>query len=93
LPDRERVLFKAYYRMNQELILKQIGETISDVVPEKEIVEVGLNDSFKSLGLNSIERMEITMLLIEEMEIDIQRSELLPAGNFGEMIDIILSKN
>ena len=79
--------------MNQELILKQIGETISDVVPEKEIVEVGLNDSFKSLGLNSIERMEITMLLIEEMEIDIQRSELLPAGNFGEMIDIILSKN
>ena len=78
--------------MNKESLMNLINDFTNAVVPKLKLKEIKLHDSFKKLGVNSIERMEITMLLLEEIEIDIPRSKLLIASNFDEMTDVILQE-
>jgi polyketide biosynthesis acyl carrier protein len=78
--------------MTKESLMNLINDFTSAVAPKLALGRIKLQDSFKELGVNSIERMEITMLLLEEIEIDIPRQKLLIATNFEEMIDIILKE-
>ena len=57
--------------MNRELAFEIIKKTIVDVIPTMKGIEIKMHETFKSHNINSIERMEINMLLLEEIELDI----------------------
>lgn len=75
--------------MNKDKIFVMVKETIKNVVPKFEDVDINVTDSLKEIGLNSIERMEVTILLMEELEIDIPRIELLGPKNIQELIELL----
>lgn len=78
--------------MSKEEVFNLISDTLKEVVPELEDKEIQPGDNFKELGVNSIERMETTMLLLEEIELDIPRTELLQAKTLGDMAAILEEK-
>ncbi|WP_086932593.1 phosphopantetheine-binding protein [Agarilytica rhodophyticola] len=78
--------------MNKDKIFVMVKETIKNVVPKFEDVDINVTDSLKEIGLNSIERMEVTILLMEELEIDIPRIELLGPKNIQELIELLEKK-
>jgi polyketide biosynthesis acyl carrier protein len=75
--------------MNRETVLEIIKKIIVQVVPAMKGIGIEAGDTFRSYNINSIERMEVNMLLLEEVELDIPRVELLKANTFGELADII----
>lgn len=75
-----------------EGIFEIISTLLKEVVPELEGKIILASDSFRSLGINSIERMEVTMLLLEEIELDIPRIELLKAITFEDLSLIVSDK-
>jgi len=75
--------------MENKSVFEIIGEIISQVVPEMKGVQIEMKDTFNNHNINSIERMEVNMLLLEEVELDIPRVELLKARTFGELAEII----
>lgn len=75
--------------MENKSVFEIIREIISQVVPEMKGVQIDMKDTFKNHNINSIERMEVNMLLLEEVELDIPRVELLKANTFGELAEII----
>jgi len=75
--------------MNKESVFEIIKEIFVEVVPSMKTINIQMDDTFKKHGINSIERMEINMLLLEETERDIPRVELLKAGTLGELAIII----
>lgn len=78
--------------MNRDSVFEIIKKIVVQVVPAMRGIEIEANNTFRSYNINSIERMEINMLLLEEVELDIPRVELLKANTFGELADIILQK-
>ena len=78
--------------MKDESIFELVKSIIVKVIPKFAEVDIQPSDSLKNLGVNSIERMEITMLTMEELEIDIPRTELLGPKNIGELIALLESK-
>ena len=77
--------------MKKEAILELIIETIQDVVPMLEDTEIAPEQSFRDLGINSLERTEVTILIVDELEVDIPRIELLKAKNIGELVDLLFN--
>lgn len=69
-----------------------VKSIIVKVIPKFAEVDIQPSDSLKNLGVNSIERMEITMLTMEELELDIPRTELLGPKNLAEFIVLLESK-
>ena len=73
-------------------IFDLVKSTIVKVIPKFANRNIKPSDSLKKLGVNSIERMEITMLIMEELEIDIPRTELLGPKNLAEFLALLESK-
>jgi polyketide biosynthesis acyl carrier protein len=89
---------KNYYYLKKKIymdkikIFELIRQVLTDAVPVLKGREINKDDSFRSLEVNSIERMEVIMLVLEELELDIPRVELLKANDLGELAIIIETK-
>ena len=75
--------------MDKEKIFKLVKEYILEIIPDLDEEQITLDVSLKDLGANSIERMDITMMVMEELELDIPRTELLIPKNIGELVDLL----
>lgn len=78
--------------MNKEQIFKIIKKYIYEIAPELEKVPISLNDSLKNLGIDSVNRAEIIMMVMEDLSLNIPRIELAGANNLGELADIFAGK-
>ncbi|PCK09272.1 MAG: hypothetical protein COA42_04900 [Alteromonadaceae bacterium] len=78
--------------MNNDDILTIVKSIIVKVSPQYAAVDIQPSDSLKDIGLNSIERMEITMLVMEELDVDVPRIELLGPKNISELVSLLESK-
>jgi polyketide biosynthesis acyl carrier protein len=78
--------------MNKEEIFELIKQLLVKVVPSMKGEAIAPDDAFKSYAVNSIERMEVVMLLLEEVDLDIPRIELLEGDTFGDLAAIVERK-
>ena len=78
--------------MNKDEILNKIKKYTREIAPELEDVPIQPTDSLKNLGIDSVNRAEIIMLVMEDLSLNIPRIELAGANNIGELADLFASK-
>ena len=78
--------------INHNKIFEIIKKYIYEVVPELEKVFLKTTDSLKELGIDSVNRAEIIMMVMEELDLHIPLIELAAAQNIGEIADLFAAK-
>ncbi|MCP1846017.1 polyketide biosynthesis acyl carrier protein [Bradyrhizobium sp. USDA 4524] len=78
--------------MTSEEIFNIITRSTYEVLPELRSHTLSRNDSFANLGANSMDRAEIIAIVLEELALRIQRSELFGPQNIGELADLLNAK-
>lgn len=70
-------------------LLKEKARIVSSDINEKDIT---MTASLKDLGLNSIDRAEIIMLILESLEIKAPMADFAQAKNVGELCHLFEEK-
>ncbi|MEM1168620.1 MAG: acyl carrier protein [Cyanobacteria bacterium P01_H01_bin.35] len=78
--------------MDKEKILKLIKKHTREIAPELEEAPLEPTDSLKNLGIDSVSRAEILMMVMEDLSLNIPRIELAGANNIGELADLFAAK-
>ncbi|NEQ84046.1 MAG: acyl carrier protein [Moorea sp. SIO2I5] len=78
--------------MSKEQVLKLIIKYTREVAPELEEAPLEPTDSLKNLGIDSVNRAEIIMMVMEDLSLNIPRIELAGANNIGELADLFAAK-
>ncbi|NEQ83297.1 MAG: acyl carrier protein [Moorea sp. SIO2I5] len=78
--------------MNKKQIFNIIKKYTCEIAPELKKVPIGPTDSLKNLGIDSVNRAEIIMMVMENLSLNIPRIELAGAQNLGELADIFAGK-
>jgi len=78
--------------MKKEQIFNIIKKYTCEIAPELEKVSIQPTDSLKNLGIDSVNRAEIIMMVMEDLSLNIPRIELAGAKNLGELADIFAGK-
>lgn len=72
-----------------EIIIAEIRET----VPELADQPITVRESMAELGVDSIERSEVIMAVMEQLGLKIPMVQLHGPKNIGELADLLLSKS
>lgn len=78
--------------MNKEQILTRIAENACDVIPELEEHNFQPTDQLKELGANSVDRVEIIMMTLEDLDLQIPLMDVSGATNIGELAEVLHGK-
>jgi polyketide biosynthesis acyl carrier protein len=78
--------------MNKEQIFNIIKKHTCEIAAELEKEPISPTDSLKNLGIDSVNRAEIIMMVMEDLSLNIPRIELAGANNIGELADIFAEK-
>ena len=78
--------------MTTSEVLTIIATQTKEVLPELENHEFTPADQLKALGANSIDRAEIVMLVLETLDLDIPKVELMGLNNIGELAEALVAK-
>ncbi|NES19701.1 MAG: acyl carrier protein [Symploca sp. SIO3E6] len=78
--------------MSKEQVLKLIRRYTREIEPQLEEAPLEPNDSLKNLGIDSVNRAEIMMMVMEDLGLNIPRIELAGAKNIGELADLFAAK-
>ncbi len=71
-----------------EIVKKNVMEILDDVDPD----EITIDKQLKALGANSIDRVEIVTMTIEDLNIKLSPSELGSVNNLQSLVDLLYSK-
>ena len=77
----------------KEQVLKLIKKSTREIAYELEDATLEPTDSLKGLGLNSVDRAEVLMMVMEELDLSVPLVELAGANNIGELADLFVSKS
>lgn len=78
--------------MNRNEIFKLIRNHTYEVAPYLNKESIKLTDNLKDLGVDSMGRAEIVMMVMEELTLNISKIDLAKANNIEELVDLF-SKN
>ncbi|EMB61668.1 acyl carrier protein [Streptococcus mutans] len=78
--------------MSKKEIFKVMKELIYEYLPELEGRDIVITDSLKSLGANSIDRMDIIVDTMEKISLKVPMVEFGGLKNIEEIIDVMYSK-
>jgi polyketide biosynthesis acyl carrier protein len=78
--------------MTQQQIFEIVVRHTVEILPELEGHTFSPTDRLQDLGANSIDRAEITMAVMEELELKIPRVELSGVSNMGELVEVLYAK-
>ena len=73
-------------------IVELIKKYTYDIVPELTNVPLRPSDSLQQLGIDSMNRAEIIMMIMEELNLNIPLIELAGVKNIGEIADLFTAK-
>ncbi len=79
--------------MNKEKVFELLKKYTCEVAPELEEASLEPSDSLKNLGIDSVNRAEIIMMVMEDLSLNIPRIELAGAQNIGELADLFVAKS
>ncbi|MGD6960804.1 acyl carrier protein [Fictibacillus phosphorivorans] len=69
---------------------KAITKNIIEILPDIQKAEINQEYSLRDLGANSIDRMEIIVMTMEDLEVQIPLMEFANAQNIGEITRIMV---
>jgi polyketide biosynthesis acyl carrier protein len=75
-----------------EDILSLIAQCIREIVPELAGHEFQRSERLAELGVNSMDRAEIVVRVLEALQLKIPRVSLAGARNIGELADLLHEK-
>ncbi|TKI55281.1 acyl carrier protein [Brevibacillus antibioticus] len=78
--------------MTKQEIFEVVIRNTREVLPELEGHTFQPTDQLANLGANSVDRAEIVMITIEELDLKIPRVELSTAKNIGELVEVLYGK-
>ena len=78
--------------MTVEEIFERIVANTKEVVFELEDATIKMDDSLRELGANSIDRSEIIMMTLEDLELEVPLVEFAKVPNIGELAKTIHAK-
>lgn len=76
----------------KEQVFNTIVQQTLEVLPDLEGRNFSITDSLRDLGANSIDRSEIIMMTMEELELNIPMIHMAKAENMGELAAIMVEK-
>lgn len=76
-----------------EEILKVIAACTCEIMPDLAGHEFQRSDRLVELGANSLDRAEIVVRVLEELQLDVPRSALVRLANIGELADVLHEKH
>jgi polyketide biosynthesis acyl carrier protein len=76
--------------MTREDAMNVIINNIFDILPELEGTEIQESDSLLALGANSIDRADIIMSTLEDLQVKMPMIAFGEAKNIGEIVTIIV---
>ncbi|PHS16296.1 MAG: acyl carrier protein [Blastopirellula sp.] len=79
--------------MSAQQIFDYLTSSILDVVPELNEHEFRKNDSLVNLGVGSMERADIIIMVLEKLRLKIPLAETYGPNNLGELADLLQSKS
>lgn len=75
--------------MNKNEVFEIIKENILEILPDVEESDITLENSLKTLGANSIDRMDIIVDTMNAMKVKVPMVEFGKANCIGDIITII----
>lgn len=79
--------------MNRDEIFSLIVQSCCEVLPELKDHQFIDSDRLVELGANSIDRADITMIVMDALSLQIPRIELSGVKNIGELADVLYTKS
>lgn len=79
--------------MLKDKIFEMIKVNLIDILPELVDETITMEHSLKELGANSIDRAEIILETLEEIQMHISMIKFGKAKNIGEIIEIMLQES
>lgn len=78
--------------MDKDKIFEVIKQNIIDVVPELANRPIGIKDSLKDLGANSVDRAEILIKSMSSFQLKVPLVEFGQAKNLEELVAVFADK-
>lgn len=78
--------------MQEEEIFAVIKKIIYEIIPQQKEKPININESLRDLGANSIDRAEIIIRTMEELNIKVPMIEFANSKNIKEIVMIISEK-
>ncbi|WP_338551791.1 acyl carrier protein [Paenibacillus sp. KS-LC4] len=78
--------------MTKQEIFEVVVSNVREVLPELEDHSFQPTDQLVNLGANSVDRAEIVMMIIEELNLRVPLVELSTAKNIGELVEVLYGK-
>lgn len=79
--------------MDKERIYDAIRRNSYEVLPDIEDNYISDDDNLQDLGANSIDRVEIINLTLEDLQLEIPRVGLAKTTNIKELVDAIYDES
>ncbi|MDA7716907.1 acyl carrier protein [bacterium] len=76
--------------MSKEHVFEVVKNIIVEVLPDVELDQISIEKSLKDLGANSIDRMEIVTMSMEELDLKIPLMSFAQVGNIEGMVDVLI---
>lgn len=77
--------------MSREEVVECVKKSISEIM-DIPISEIDTSESLKDLGANSIDRMDIIVMAVEEVGVKMQMMEFAKLKNIDGIIDVLYQK-
>jgi polyketide biosynthesis acyl carrier protein len=78
--------------MNEREVFDIIVGHTREVIPALEDRRLGVEDSLRALGANSVDRSEIIMMTLQSLSANISMVDLARAENIGQLAGLIHGK-
>lgn len=76
--------------MNEQKIYEVMKKIIYEIIPQQKDKSISMQESLRNLGANSIDRAEIIIRTMEELNIKIPMIKFANAKNINEIVSIFL---
>jgi len=74
--------------MDKEKIFSILKKTVCDIMTGLEESHVQMQESLKNLGTNSLDRADILMQTMEELDVKIPMIEFASSQNIADIVDV-----
>ncbi len=74
-------------------IVEKIRENLIEIIPELEEENISNDELLVNLGANSVDKAEIIVLTLEQIQKEIPRIELASAQTINELANLIVEKS
>ncbi|HEY0791887.1 MAG TPA: phosphopantetheine-binding protein [Chthoniobacterales bacterium] len=76
-------------RLDKEAIFKVVKANVLKVLPDLAPDEVKAERSLADLGANSVDRVEVVMYSLEDLELNVPTARLHGLQNLAELVDLL----